>query len=270
MSSTSSTPRIASSWTANDHAVTAPLAEPDLSARALGIRHLAAKNARIKAEQDKQLLANRIKRLLAEQEKAVKRTEETRQRIAQIRQARERSVQHVQAQQEAHLLGHMERELQRQALQKAKSLREHSVAEARASVWRSRAVGSVARKQTRAEVEEGIRSQREAAERAAALKAELVRKAEAEAAARRVKEREGHLSSLAAREEAKRLELQQRRERHAQLLAQMEAEELQLIKSLTACQDDQRQAFEQLEFLIRAGAVATSEPETERLALKES
>jgi hypothetical protein len=41
------------------------LADPDLSAKALGLRHLAAKNARIKAEQDKQLLAVRRRRSAA-------------------------------------------------------------------------------------------------------------------------------------------------------------------------------------------------------------
>lgn len=39
---------------------------------------------------------NRIKRLIAEQEKAAKRIDETRKRTSQIRQLRERNTQHVQ------------------------------------------------------------------------------------------------------------------------------------------------------------------------------
>ncbi|KAG8460188.1 hypothetical protein KFE25_004436 [Diacronema lutheri] len=234
-------------------AADAPRLASELSAKALGIRHLAAKNARQKAEQDKQLLANRIKRLLAEQEKAAKRIEETRKRTGQIRQLRERNMQHVQAAQEAHIFLHMERELQRQALHKSRAQREQSVASARAGLWRLRAAGSAERKQGRAEVDETLREQRRAAEASAATKREIVRRAEADAAARRLREREGSLRELAAREDAKRAELVLRRQRHAQLLAELEMEELRLISSLGECQDDQRQAFLQLEGLIRMG-----------------
>ena len=58
--STQSTPRLARSWNgAESGAPVVHAGEPDLSAKALGLRHLAAKNARIKAEQDKLLLAVR-------------------------------------------------------------------------------------------------------------------------------------------------------------------------------------------------------------------
>jgi hypothetical protein len=46
----------------------------------------------------------------------------------------------MQAQQEAHLFLHMEREMQRQALQKVRTQREQNVANARATLWRSRCV----------------------------------------------------------------------------------------------------------------------------------
>ena len=45
----------------------------------IGNQALQAKNRRIKAEQDRQLLQNRINRLIVEEEKAAKRIAETRQ-----------------------------------------------------------------------------------------------------------------------------------------------------------------------------------------------
>jgi len=231
---------------------------PDLSARALGVRHLAAKNARIKSEQDKQLLTNRIKRLHTEQEKATRRIDETRKRSSQIKDLRERNAQQAQTQQEAHMYLQMERGLQRQALTKVRTEREKNVADARASVWRSRAAESVEMKQGRVQSESEVRRQRLELEANAVQKREQIRKAEADAAARRLRDRELQMRELTTREDAKRAELQMRRTRHAQLLAEMEAEEMRLINSLTECQDDQRDAFVRLELLIREGVPAAS------------
>ena len=49
-----------------------------------GDRALRAKNARIKAEQDLQMLQNRVNRLIVEEEKAAKRIAETRRRSLEI------------------------------------------------------------------------------------------------------------------------------------------------------------------------------------------
>lgn len=103
--------------------------------------------------------------------------------------------------------------------------REQSVADARASLWRSRAEGTAPRRLGRLAAEEAVRKERAESEEAAAAKREAIRKAEAEAVTKRLRERESHLHELAAREEAKRAELAMRRERHAALLAEMEAEE---------------------------------------------
>jgi hypothetical protein len=145
----------------------------------------------------------------------------------------------------------MERELQRQAFNRVRTEREQGVASARASVWQLRMESSDGSKRSRALSDATLRKQREATEREAAKKREAVRKADADAQLRRLKEREDHLRELAGREEAKRAELRQRRDKHAELISAMEGEEMRLIKSLTECQDDQREAFVQLELLIR-------------------
>jgi hypothetical protein len=82
----------------------------------LGSRALGAKNARIRAEQDRQLLQNRINRLIIEEEKAAKRISETRRRAKEIWDLKRRNEANQAARADAGSWMSSEQHLQRQLL----------------------------------------------------------------------------------------------------------------------------------------------------------
>lgn len=205
--------------------------ELDLSAHALGARALAVKNARIKAEQDHALLANRLKRLRAEQERVAKRVAETRKRTEHIKQLRERNVHHVQEREEAILFLRVERDLQRQALRRVREARERNVANARAKLHGAKLEESATRKAARRAHEEVVRKERAEAEEAAAQRRAAVRDEERRAIERRRAGKEERLASLRIAAEEKRRTILQHQEEHAAKVAAMEAEELRCAPS---------------------------------------
>merc|ERR1711938_42021 len=98
-----------------------------LSETQLGNMALRAKQQRTKAEQDKQLLQNRINRLIIEQEKASKRIAETRRRAAEIQNLKQRNAANQAARMDATGWVSSEQELQRQLLQENRAYRSKAI-----------------------------------------------------------------------------------------------------------------------------------------------
>merc|ERR1712185_595730 len=94
---------------------------------AVGAQALSAKNARIRAEQDRQLLQNRINRLIIEEEKAAKRIAETRRRAKEIYDLKRRNEANQAARADASAWMSSEQHLQRQLLDQARKERAASL-----------------------------------------------------------------------------------------------------------------------------------------------
>ena len=158
-----------------------PRAELQVSEAELGNMALRAKQQRLKAEQDKQLLQNRINRLLIEQERAGKRIAETRRRADEINALKKRNMANHNAKQDASLWMDSEQELQRQLLQTNKQQRKKAIETSRSAIHQLRCEEVQVLRQMRLENEEAVQVQRNIERERAAARKEQVREAQREA-----------------------------------------------------------------------------------------
>eukprot|EP00908_Phaeocystis_cordata_P019565 Transcript_31099.p1 GENE.Transcript_31099~~Transcript_31099.p1 ORF type:complete len:257 (+),score=101.98 Transcript_31099:54-824(+) len=225
-------------------------------ANGAGNQALRAKNARIRAEQDRQLLQNRINRLIIEEEKAAKRIAETRRRAKEIWDLKRRNEANQTARAEASAWMSSEQGLQRQLLAQARGERSAALEASKAALQHMRKEEVAVLRQMRRENEEAVVAQRNMEHARCVARKQVVKQHAEEAAARRNKERQLALKQLQAQRAQAQTVLDDdtgNSMRHYQDLA---AEEQRLLKSLEMCQQEQQDAYAQLEQVVQRPSTA--------------
>lgn len=226
-------------------------------ADSIGSQALRAKSARIRAEQDRQLLQNRINRLIIEEEKAAKRIAETRRRAKEIYDLKRRNEANQAARADASAWMSSEQHLQRQLLDQARKERAASLDASKAALQHMRKEEVSVLRQMRRENEEAVIAQRNMEHARCVARKEIVKQQQAAAAERKAKERETALTKLKEerRQAQEILDADANASiRHYQDLA---AEEQRLLASLEACQKQQQQAYVQLEGVVGRPSTAS-------------
>ena len=226
-------------------------------ADSIGSQALRAKSARIRAEQDRQLLQNRINRLIIEEEKAAKRICETRRRAKEIFDLKRRNEANQAARADAGAWMSSEQHLQRQLLDQARKERTASLDASRSALHHMRKEEVSVLRQMKRENEEAVITQRNMEHARCVARKEIVKQQQAAAAERKAREREAALAKLKEeRQQAQHLlgEDASNSIRHYQDLA---AEEQRLLASLDACQKEQQQAYGQLENVVGRPSTAS-------------
>ena len=159
----------------------------------LGSRALGAKNARIRAEQDRQLLQNRINRLIIEEEKAAKRISETRRRAKEIWDLKRRNEANQAARADAGSWMSSEQHLQRQLLTQARGERATALDSSKAALAHMRKEEVSVLRQMRRENEEAVVAQRNMEHARCVARKQSVKQHQNQAAQRRNKVREAAL-----------------------------------------------------------------------------
>jgi hypothetical protein len=160
---------------------------------ALGSQALRAKNARIRAEQDRQMLQNRINRLIIEEEKAAKRISETRRRAKEIWDLKRRNEANQVARADAGSWMSSEQHLQRQLLTQARSERASALDSSKAALAHMRKEEVSVLRQMRRENEEAVVAQRNMEHSRCVARKQSVKLHQQAAAQRRNKVREAAL-----------------------------------------------------------------------------
>ena len=152
---------------------------------ALGSQALQAKNARIRAEQDRQLLQNRINRLIIEEEKAAKRISETRRRAKEIWDLKRRNEANQAARADAGSWMSSEQHLQRQLLTQARGERASALDSSKAALTHMRKEEVSVLRQMRRENEDAVVAQRNMEHARCVARKQSVKQHQNEAAQRR-------------------------------------------------------------------------------------
>ena len=163
---------------------------------ALGSQALRAKNARIRAEQDRQMLQNRINRLIIEEEKAAKRISETRRRAKEIWDLKRRNEANQAARADAGSWMSSEQHLQRQLLTQARSERASALDSSKKALEHMRKEEVAVLRQMRRENEEAVVAQRNMELARCKARKQSVKMHQEAAAQRRNKAREAALQVL--------------------------------------------------------------------------
>ena len=163
---------------------------------ALGSQALRAKNARIRAEQDRQMLQNRINRLIIEEEKAAKRISETRRRAKEIWDLKRRNEANQAARADAGSWMSSEQHLQRQLLTQARSERASALDSSKKALEHMRKEEVAVLRQMRRENEEAVVAQRNMELARCKARKQSVKMHQEAAAQRRNKVREAALQVL--------------------------------------------------------------------------
>ena len=163
---------------------------------ALGSQALRAKNARIRAEQDRQMLQNRINRLIIEEEKAAKRISETRRRAKEIWDLKRRNEANQAARADAGSWMSSEQHLQRQLLTQARSERASALDSSKKALEHMRKEEVAVLRQMRRENEEAVVAQRNMELARCVARKQSVKMHQEAAAQRRNKAREAALQVL--------------------------------------------------------------------------
>jgi hypothetical protein len=208
---------------------------------------LDAKRARMKVESDREALANRIARLQAEELRATKRIEQTHRRTQEILSAKNRHQQQMTSRDkmknehgdlvEEHrlALGKL-REERKQAMQAAKE----------ATALERQSLGRSNREQAQRNAE-AIAHQRAAELNHAMYKRNEVRKVEADARERRLREKELMVAHLQQRKEERQHEESRRAEQYDKDLAELERQEYELLVALEGHRADRQDVYRELE-----------------------
>ena len=210
--------------------------------------HLSLATPPSQAEQDRQLLQNRINRLIVEEEKAAKRIAETRRRAKEIWELKRRNEASQATRQDAGAWMSAEQELQKELMRAARSERQAGIQASRGALAHMRreevkcgrcATRTRARQAQRA-FEHGRAVQRKA----------MVKEQQRLAAERKAKEREAALTRLKAEREAKQSLLGKDASDQVRDFERMQEEERRLIASLQATQAQQQAAYSELEGVL--------------------
>lgn len=228
-----------------------------LSETQLGSMALRAKQQRTKAEQDKQLLQNRITRLIVEQEKAEKRIAETRRRTLEIRNLKQRNAANSAARGDATTWLSSEQELQRELLKENRSSRARAIVASRTAMYALRKDEVAVLKHMRRENEGAVQAQRELEHQRAVERKNIVREHQRAGLQRKQAEQAVQLSKLKDSRESKRQELDDDALSHLTAYSSLADEEQRLIASLQKWQSVQEEAFEQLDSVLGASRHAS-------------
>ena len=221
-----------------------------LSETQLGNMALRAKQQRTKAEQDKQLLQNRINRLVIEQERAEKRIAETRRRANEITTLKKRNEQNSTMRADASTWLESETQLQRELLQDSRKNRASAIQSAKQAMFAVRKEEVAVLKQMRSENEAAIDAQKNLELQRAQERKKLLREHQREASERKAKEQEAMSSELRAKRESKRQELDGDAVAHLDAYSALAKEEARLIASLQKWHAVQDDAFKQLDGVL--------------------
>lgn len=233
-----------------------------LSETQLGNMALRSKNQRLKAEQDRQLLQNRINRLLHEQEKAQKRIAETRRRTDEILTLKERSKSQAEARQAAQSWITAEHENQKTRLSENRAQRTKAIHNAKASMVQLRQDEVKVLKQMSRETEEAVVQHREMERQRAAERRAFVRESHKAAAERKQIEQDAMRTRIAVNREQKRQELDADAMRHLGAYSSLAEEEARLLESLSKWNELQSDAQSHLENTLGASSSRPSSRQT--------
>jgi len=221
-----------------------------LSETQLGNMALRAKQQRLKAEQDRQLLQNRINRLVIEQEKARKRIEETNRRATEIVKLKYRNDAHAEARRDASAWLASERELQRELLKENREQQAKAIMESRKSMHALKQDEVKVLKQMRHENEEAVMQHKEMERNRAVGRKNVVRESQRLATERKQLENEALLHRLKEKREEKRQEVDADSMLHLGAYTSLAEEEQKLIESLAKWNRIQNDAHEQLDSVL--------------------
>jgi len=238
-----------------------PRADPSPSHHAiLSAAMLNARRSRLRVEADRQMLANRISRLQAEQTRALKRIEETHKKTQEILAMKARHQQ-SEFEKEAAKIGQEDAiEKHRQALLQMKEQQRVAIIAAKQSQNLSRAEQAREAKRANEENAIAIARARGAEYNAAAFRRNVVRQEQEAARERRQKEKELLLQHLQERSAAREEEEMRRAQEYAEEVRRMREEERRLIESLHQSREEQRQVFQHIEATINESRPSSIEP----------
>ena len=205
------------------------------NADSVGAQALRAKNARIRAEQDRQLLQNRINRLVIEEEKAAKRIAETRRRAKEIWDLKRRNEANQAARTDASAWMSSEQHLQKQLLGQARAERAASLEASKAALAHMRKEEVAVLRQMRRENEEAVVAQRNMEHARCVARKQIVKQHQAAAQERKAKEREIALKRLKEERAKTQHLLDDDADQSLKHYNDMAAEEQRLLKSLERC-----------------------------------
>jgi len=211
-----------------------------------------AKRARMRAEGERQMLANRLSRLQSEELRATKRIEETHRRTMEILAAKNRHQQH-------------ERQKEQNRAEHEQMVAEHRQMLSRMREERKETM-LAAQEQALAHVQEQARTQKELAARSASeiaymrdveqeianFKRNAIRQGEAVARERKLREKELMIAHLQQRAEERRQEEELRAQLYDRNRTELEQQEYELILSLQHQRDDHHHVYLELEQEMRS------------------
>ncbi len=212
--------------------------------------HLSLATPPSQAEQDRQLLQNRINRLIVEEEKAAKRIAETRRRAKEIWELKRRNEASQATRQDAGAWMSAEQELQKELMRAARSERQAGIQASRGAMAHMRREEVKVLRQMRHENEGAVQAQRAFEHGRAVQRKAMVKEQQRLAAERKAKEREAALTRLKAEREAKQSLLGKDASDQVRDFERMEEEERRLIASLQATQAQQQAAYSELEGVL--------------------
>ena len=212
--------------------------------------HLSLATPPSQAEQDRQLLQNRINRLIVEEEKAAKRIAETRRRAKEIWELKRRNEASQATRQDAGAWMSAEQELQKELMRAARSERQAGIQASRGAMAHMRREEVKVLRQMRHENESAVQAQRAFEHGRAVQRKAMVKEQQRLAAERKAKEREAALTRLKAEREAKQSLLGKDASDQVRDFERMQEEERRLIASLQATQAQQQAAYSELEGVL--------------------
>ena len=232
---------------------------PDSTHALMSAAMLDAKRARMKVEADREALANRINRLQLEEVRATKRIEQTHRRTNEIISAKNRHA-HQQVQKEVLRAEHEQLvEQHREALGKIRDERKQALARAKASVGAGLDEIIRANRESHQRNAEAIAHARAAELNHAMFKRNEVRRVEADARERKLREKELMIAHLQQRAEERQGEETRRAEELDRKLAELERQEYELLVALEGHKAEREHVYRQLENqLVPSGSGGSS------------
>lgn len=211
---------------------------------------LDAKRARMKVENDREALANRIARLQNEELRATKRIEQTHRRTQEILSAKNR---HAQQQSEKDKVKNQHEELvseHRDALSKIREERKQTMLATKQASALERQTHARTNRESALRNAETIAQQRATELNQAMFKRNEVRKVEADARERKLREKELMIAHLQQRADERQREETRRAQQYDKDLADLEKQEYELLLALEAHRNERQEVYQELEGMM--------------------
>eukprot|EP00877_Chromochloris_zofingiensis_P006319 jgi/Chrzof1/1940/Cz10g27070.t1 len=215
------------------------------------------KRARKLAEEDAVKLYNRIRQLQKEEEKAQKRIQETRRKVSDIHQVRQRN-EAKNADKEARAretVAEIERLKQEHARLKEQHIRARQDVEARLLADKANLAAQT--KEERAEIEAAIAELRQERQKQVAQKRDTVKKQLSQGGTKLQQQRAARLQMAQEEYERRVREEAEAKEQKEQEIAELARLEMELIERLKKKQAEQNKAYQQLEAALALSSTGT-------------